>query len=206
MGLVLTQQVNLYQSEFRHEPVLFCAKNVQVFAAVFVVFLLLISTWDYWQVLNQSQQLDSLSAQQQVLNKTLMQEKLSAPAQQIDPQLALTVSHFEQEYHHKRQILDALSGQTFGNTRGFSGYLAGLARQSVAGLWITGLDIRRGGKSMGLRGSAFRAELVPLLMQRLSKEQDFSGTEFNSFSLQRQKKPQRVDFILHTDELSEIAE
>ena len=62
----------------------------------------------------------------------------------VDGKLKQQVEGFKKDVVTKQQVLDALSGQSFGNTSGFSGFFQGLAEQNVTGLWITNLNIRNG--------------------------------------------------------------
>jgi Tfp pilus assembly protein PilN len=83
------------------------------------------------------------------------------------------------------KLADALGAGGFGNAAGMSGYLIGLARQRIEGLWLTRIDIREGGDAINLSGRSITAEQVPQYLQRLSAEQAFKGRTFGGLAVQK---------------------
>ncbi len=198
MGLQLSQQVNLYQSEFKVHRELVCAKNVQSALIVMLLVLSLVSLYDYKFDRDQQEYLLKLQSQNKTLQQTLDVAKQSAPSLVIDKKLRQQVEYYKKDVLSKQQVLNALSGQSFGNTVGFSGFFKGIAKQNISGLWLTNLNIRSGGKDIGITGSAYRAEMIPDFLNKLSNEKEFKGTAFQSFQVNRQKNPIRVDFYVDT--------
>ncbi len=198
MGLQLTQQVNLFQFESNIQHELVCAKNVQIALILLLVGLSLLSLFDYKHERDQHSYLLTLQSQQQTLQQTLDLAKQSAPSMVIDNKLKQQVGNLKKDVVSKQLVLNALSGQSFGNTVGFSGFFKGLAKQNITGLWLTNLNIRSGGKDIGITGSAYRAEMIPDFLNKLSAEKVFQGTTFQSFQVNRQKNPIRVDFYVDT--------
>lgn len=96
-----------------------------------------------------------------------------------------------------------------GNTAGYSGYFKALARQSVDGLWLTGVSITGAGADIGVRGRALDPALVPGYLNRLTAEQVMQGKAFSSLQISQamlpkvgEQKPQfapYVDFNLQTN-------
>jgi hypothetical protein len=78
---------------------------------------------------------------------------------------------------------DELQRADFGNARGHSLYFSALARQTVSGLWLTGLSISGSGRDISIEGRALRAELVPQLIRRLASEPAFHGKSFASLDI-----------------------
>jgi hypothetical protein len=89
----------------------------------------------------------------------------------------------EREAADKARVLDLLSGETLGNTDGFSEHLAALGRRHPPGLWLDDVRIGEGGRQVLLRGNALRAELIPRFIEGLQMEPAFEGTAFQSFEL-----------------------
>jgi hypothetical protein len=198
MGLQLSQQVNLFQSEFHVRGDLMCAKNVQIGLAVTLSLLILISAFDFIKERSQSNYLLELQSQQTELEIVLQNAKQIAPSMVIDNRLKQRVATYQHDVAMKQQVLDALSGQSFGNTSGFSAFFKSLANQNVTGLWLTKLNISSGGKDIGISGSAFQPELVPDFLTGLSAETIFQGTNFQTFRVIREDNPVRVDFYVDT--------
>ena len=98
----------------------------------------------------------------------------------------------------RRQLIDSLSTRV-DDGAGMSVYLAGLARRRLDGLWLTGVQIAKGGAELQIKGSALDPELVPRLVQRLSAEAEFQGRKFRTLTIERpESDPKRVDFLLRT--------
>jgi hypothetical protein len=67
--------------------------------------------------------------------------------------------------------------------QGYSRYLAALARQTMPGVWLTGLDI--GGKSSALviKGRALDSALVPAYMRALNRAAPLAGRRVDELRL-----------------------
>ena len=198
MGLQLSQQINLFQFEFHSRRELVSAKNVQNLLIIMIALLGLMSVYDYFHERSQADYLVELQTQKAELEVSLQNTKQTAPSMVIDSKLKQQVDGFKNDVVTKQQVLDALSGQSFGNTSGFSGFFNGLAKQNVTGLWLTHFKIREGGKNIGITGSAYEPELVPDFLKKLSAERIFQGTNFQTFQVKREENPVRVDFYVDT--------
>ncbi|MFV2061476.1 MAG: PilN domain-containing protein [Gammaproteobacteria bacterium] len=198
MGLQLAQQVNLFQSEFHIRYDIVCARNVQMLLIVIVALLSAVSVYDYFRERSQNNYLVELQSQHTELEVQLQNTKQTAPSMIVDSNLKQRVTGFKRDVELKQQVLDALSGQSFGNTSGFSRFFKGLAKQNVAGLWLTSFKITNGGKDIGISGSAYQPELVPDFLSNLSAETIFQGTNFQTFQVKREENPTRVDFYIDT--------
>jgi hypothetical protein len=62
-----------------------------------------------------------------------------------------------------------------GNTEGFARYLSALARQTMAGVWITGMTIGGDEVELQLGGRVLRADLVPAYVRALNHEDVMRG-------------------------------
>ena len=70
-----------------------------------------------------------------------------------------------------------------GDTDGYAGYFKALARQSVAGLWLTGVTVSGGGRDIGIRGRTTDPATVPGYLARLTGEPLMQGKSFASLSI-----------------------
>ena len=61
-----------------------------------------------------------------------------------------------------------------------------LARQSLAGLWLTSFKVGNGGADMEIVGRALQPELVPSYIHRLNQERAMHGRAFDSLSMTQQ--------------------
>lgn len=194
----MSQQVNLYQPILRAQPKVFSALTILQFSGVLLLGLGLIYGYARWQDAKLGRDVISLQSRQDALLKRIEDFNTRFPIKQKNPDLERQLDGLTADRSGKARALEVLTGGVFGNTTGFSGYLEGLARQHVEGLWLTGVTISAGGEQLGLTGSTLDAQLVPRYLQQLSAEPSYKGREFKTFQMQRGEAPPRIDFTLHT--------
>lgn len=83
----------------------------------------------------------------------------------------------------RQEVLAALNGLATVEGARFSDFLAGLARQSVSGLWLTGFAVRQGGSDIEISGRMSAASLLPDYIRRLNAEKSFQGRRFIALDL-----------------------
>ncbi|HET7199599.1 MAG TPA: PilN domain-containing protein, partial [Burkholderiales bacterium] len=71
------------------------------------------------------------------------------------------------------------------NPNAYSEYLRAFARQTVQGVWLTGIQISEGGEQLSLTGRAVRADLVPVLIGRLRQEPVLRGRPLDALAITR---------------------
>lgn len=75
-----------------------------------------------------------------------------------------------------------------GDTRGYSAYMRGFARQIVDGLWLTEFSIGAAGKEIAIGGRALEAVLVPNYLTRLKQEEVMRGRTFDRLEMHLPKE------------------
>ena len=213
----ISQQVNLYQSQFRPE------KERMTLAHCLVILLLVTVIFGglSWLKVDQLKQIEQQVADQENQHQTMLVQlsKLAATRnehqQTAVKEIDITVK--EEELKARRELLDTLTGGKLGSTEGFSDYLLALSRQHVSGAWITGLSVQQGGMKLAIAGSSLKPELAPVYLQNLSKEKIFAGKTFGAMELSRQDKVSEegeqtaldlIDFIFRTgnDDMTQVEE
>lgn len=176
----MSQQINLYDASLQRKHDLLTARNV---AAACGVLLVLLVAWGglarsrlgglEGESRTLSPQVMALQAQRDAMTAQLSTMK---PDQQLEAELAAARARFDL---HTRQLSELKKG--VGNeANGFAEYLRGLARQTPAGLWLTGFAIADGGASMEIRGRMMDPALLPEYIRRLNGEHVFKGHEFSA--------------------------
>lgn len=100
-----------------------------------------------------------------------------------DPTLVAELKRREREADDKSRVLDLLSGESVGNTDGFSAHLAALGRRHPSGLWLENIQIASGGRQLLLAGRTLQANLVPKFLSALQAEPALAGTAFATFTM-----------------------
>lgn len=107
-----------------------------------------------------------------------------------DARLAAEITALQSQLSLRTAIIDTLKSGALGTTLGFSEYLRAFSRESVAGLWLTGFDIRSAGNQLTLEGRTLGAELLPEYLKRLNRESVLQGRQFSALSLRRPPPPE----------------
>jgi Fimbrial assembly protein (PilN) len=116
-----------------------------------------------------------------------------------DPALVAELKRREREADDKSRVLDLLSGESVGNTAGFSAHLTALGRRHPRGLWLENIRIAAGGRQLMLVGRTLHAALVPQYLSELQSEPALAGTAFATFTMAADDRtPTPLRFALAT--------
>ncbi len=196
---MIHQQINLYQTGFRRQRIVFSGMAMLQVAGIVLGGLLAIYGYASWQVHGLNLERSTLDDQRDAITKTVEQLSQKYPAKKKSKLLEQEITRLTAERDQSRRLIDILAGRTLGDTKGFGDHLEALARRHVSGTWLTEVTIGEGGEVVDLLGTALSPDLVPLYIQRLSDESIFHGLAFNMMTLeQASEDPSQVDFTLRT--------
>lgn len=100
-----------------------------------------------------------------------------------DPKLLGDVADAQSTLEQRQAALQMLRAGGLGHAQGHAAALQAFARQSIDGLWLTGLAIDRG--DMALRGRALNPALIPAYVGRLNQEAALQGRAFRALDIAR---------------------
>ena len=180
----MSQQINLYNPALLPKPDAFSGRMILITLSTLCVALLLAfaaSAWLASRAVSREQLSASTLAQLQTEITRLSQETGGRkPSSQLSAELlsldALLAQHNE--------VIAVLKSGVLGDTKGVSEYFRAFARQGVDGLWLTGFTVVGAGKDISIEGRTLRADLVPLYIQRLGREDALRGHGFATLSVQ----------------------
>jgi len=116
-------------------------------------------------------------------NARLAAANAEFPPRQKDATLDAQMIEAERQLAALRHISGVVARGELGDTSGFSGYFRALARQSVQGLWLTGVSVAGGGRQIGIRGRSLDPASVPGYLNRLTQEPLMQGKTFSSLQI-----------------------
>ena len=190
----MRQQVNLFLPMFRKERKVFSARTLLLICTLALVALLFAYGYSRWQLARLDGTLADLREQHAALASQLA--TLKPPAADI-PALDARMKTLKARLQARRQLVNDINGLIEANRRGFAGQFRALAREHVAGLWLTGLEINRQRDGVVLKGVALEPQLVPAYLQKLPVQGAFRGVDFHTVELKRDGKQRRhIDFVL----------
>lgn len=135
-----------------------------------------------------------------------MQQRIAEAA--VDRFLEAELSRLREARARLQVNLGAIARHSARSRTGFSEFFAGLARNTLEGLWLDNVGLSAGGAEMRLKGQAVEPELVPRLLQALSAERAFLGRTFRKVSFERQPRDagSTVEFELRSAPAQEVGD
>ncbi len=196
---MITQQVNLYQNQFREKALPFSAR--QIFS-LFVILLVGSATASYFIETNlDNAKRENFAVKQS--QKTITDELNAANAELAkllaDKRMDQDIAGISREVNARKKVLAFVRANQFGSGQGFSPYLVALSNLHVTDVWLDQISLAE--NYLKIRGSALSADLVPAYFGRFSEESVFQGNRFNIFQLDRKQETDwKVDFEIATNE------
>jgi len=179
----MSQQINLFNPAFQPQKKLFSV-NAMV-AALGVLVLGLAGAGVYAKVRVARLEAEVARGEQQV---QAAQKRLEAAAAEFAPRakdgrLEAELAGAQAEHDALQRVAGVIQRGDLGNTEGYAEYFRALARQSVEGLWLTGVTIGGAGVEIGVRGRALDPSLVPGYLARLRNERVLQGKPVGSMQI-----------------------
>lgn len=181
----MSQQINLFNPALRQQRARLNSGNLGLAVAGVLVLLVAFTVFSGWRA-------DRLNAEAQALDAQLKgeQARLASLSRQVaeqkpDAKIAGELAQAEGLLAARKEVVSVLESGVIGKTEGYSENMRAFARQSVAGLWLTGFAISGGGNDMEIHGRTLSAESVPAYIRRLNAEKVFSGRSFAALNMKR---------------------
>lgn len=192
------QQINLYQDILRGERAV-SAATLALWLGVPLALLLFLTGLLFWQTTALRRELGGLQREELQQVAHLAELAKAYPPRQQNQQLAEEVARLAAARDARGPLLQVIEAKSRGNRSGFSGFLEGLARPALAGIWLRRIDIDGGGSRLLLEGRTQEPRLAPRYLQQLAEEQVFAGIEFERLQMTRPTDdPDCIDFTLQT--------
>lgn len=202
----MIQQVNLYQPNDATDSTVLTNPYMLTVLAVSLL-LALMSGWGINNLHSNRNERKQMLAQIQQTQTRLQELRAQNPNQQIDSLLNQELQQTQSYYQNLSQILELLADTQSDRIKGYSGYFSALAEQADNNVWITGIRINSETGNITLKGSTFKADQIPLLLQRLQKTSAFKGRHFARLSIQQEPQtPEQVDFSVSSSQVPEKEE
>lgn len=208
----MNQNINLYHPIFRKQAKKFSARTMLQAAGILVGATLAIYAFNLTQVASLRAQVAEAQRQADVATKRLTEVTQKFAGHIVATGVGDEIVRLEQELSARNSLQQLIGQGSLGNAEGYSEFFVAFARQHVAGLWITRLDIAGSGESMILEGRSSAPDLVPRYVQKLSQEPRLSGTQFRLFEVTRPApvakgpQPHYVEFRIGTARADNAAE
>jgi hypothetical protein len=179
----MSQQINLFNPLLLQPKKYFSALTMAQTLGILLLALFAV----YGALAYQTRQLERRAFDGEAALKA-DQERLLAVTKQFSPAgrskaLADELARTEREVDMRARLLDSMRVGELGNTEGVSRFFTAFARQTVPGVWLTGVTIAAGGHELALRGRALQPDLVPQYLRALNREEVMKGRSVTELKL-----------------------
>jgi hypothetical protein len=179
----MSQQINLFNADFLQKKKVFTANTMAIALGVLVLGLVSVGVAARVRVASLQAQADSGAAQLEKTQKRLASVTAEFTPKKEDPRLAEELSLAQGELLGLKEVAGVIERGELGDKQGYAEYFRALARQSVEGLWLTGVRIEGAGRDIGVRGRAMDPAMVPGFLGRLRNERVMQGKPVGSLQI-----------------------
>jgi hypothetical protein len=179
----MSQQINLFNPQFQPQKKLFTVGGMACTLGVLVVGIAVAGVFAKVRVARLEAEVAQGEERVQKAQKRLEVATAEFAPRTKDARLEAELAEAQNERDALRRVADVIQGGDLGNTQGYAEYFRALARQSVDGLWLTGVSITGAGMDIGVRGRALDAALVPGYLARLRNERILQGKPVGSMQI-----------------------
>lgn len=177
----MSQQINLYNPVFLQQKKIFTARAMA--QASGVLLLGCAAMVMYGKVSVAALEKDAAATAALLKQKQARLEVVNTEFAPRQKNLALEakIAQSDAELRAMQGVETVLQKGSMGNSAGYSETFRALARQSVSGLWLTG--VRLSGSELDVRGRTLDAALVPGYISRLRQEPVMQGKSFAALDM-----------------------
>lgn len=192
------QQINLYQSASSNEGE---GPSIIVIAAI-VGVVTLGCVGDYasllWGKYKLNSELKTTETAAVKIEQQLANFKQGFRDPVLDETLPQQLARKQQENARFMRAMAYVQGQLQTASKGFGDPLQALADHHSNGVWLTHIDLRKGGSQINLSGMTAEANNIPKYFGSLSQSDAFKGQRFTGFEISRsEKQPELLSFSLN---------
>lgn len=184
----MSQQINLLNPLFLSQQKYFSAVAMLQALGLLLVGLVIAAVYltiERGRLAKEVQETARLHKVQEARFKTLSFELSPDRMQQ---ELEVGLKAVEQQIAAHRTLLNQLDAGVSGPSAGYAPLLQALSRQTMEGLWLTGIRVEAGSQQISLQGRARSEELIPPYISRLGRESMLRGKSFEKLELSRKSE------------------
>jgi len=179
----MAQQINLFNPVFLKQKRYFSA--VTMVQALGLVVAGVLAFYGYTTYESSAQARIAADASRQLASQT---QQVGALTREYSPQgrsrqLQEELVRVNARLKQREEALALLQTGGLGNTAGFARYLAALARQSIGGVWLTGVSVSGDEVDLILAGRVLQPDLVPAYLRALNREEVMRGRRVSELRL-----------------------
>lgn len=184
----MNQQINLYSPIFRKQEKKFSSVTMLQAAVLLIAGIAVMYGYTTWRTQSLRAHQQAVATQLSTSLARLAEVSAKLPTRRADPRLEREVNDLERRIQAVQMIRNVSGRDLFKGGAGYADTLVALARQSMAGLWLTGITITGASETLVLAGRTQDPQRVPGYLQRLSSERTLAGLKFEIFQITRPER------------------
>ncbi|MHB1543795.1 MAG: PilN domain-containing protein [Gammaproteobacteria bacterium] len=165
----MQQEINLYQPLFHKRSIPLSGKAIAQMLLLLLCGIAIVYAYEWTVLASADSGLRHLNHEQAHLTERLATLTREVHAHRKSPLLEARLRQLGRALLEKENALKLLNTRRYGNLRGFSDEIEALSRAIVPGLWFQAIRIRKGGRTLTLKGHALKGSDVPRFLKQLSR-------------------------------------
>ncbi len=179
----MSQQINLFNPQFLQKEKYFSAVTMAQAVGLLVLGVAAFYLYASWQDRELARQTAESSRAYDLQKQQFTRAAAELNPDKVEAQIDQDLKNTEAAIALRRVLLGEI--RAGGGSSAYSEYLRAFARQTVQGLWLTGIQIEEGGGQLNLSGRALQPDLVPALIARLKQESILRGRSLDALAISR---------------------
>ena len=197
------QQVNLYLEEFKSIEPEYSANTIFLLIGYVLFFGIAISIGLFVLTLKEKSINTELTKQTEYWKEQFDIAYQQNPEPKISEVLLKTIDGYEAQIKRNDNVLEYLDGRNeVVKKQVFSIYLEGLTEIKQDNLWLTKIEITKGGEALSLYGRTLDPSSLPEYIRKISELEIFKSMQFEVFDLKRDGS--QLKFVV-SSELKEMS-
>jgi Fimbrial assembly protein (PilN) len=181
----LSQQINLFNPLFLKQKRYFSAVTMLQALGLLVLGMAGFYAFTVWQDGQLARQVEESTRTYEQQKQQFARVTTDLSPERREAQLDNELKNTESAIAARQALLRDMQMGITSDSTGYSEYLRAFARQTVQGLWLTGIQIAGGDGQLMVSGRALEADLVPVLIGRLKREPVLSGRLLEGLTISR---------------------
>ncbi len=179
----MSQQINLLNPALIRQKDLLNTTTLVIMLGLVCMLMLGYYSYVQKQLSTQTKQRNQMANELSAAQEQLKQTALLHTPRALNKALLDQITQLEQKEKMQQQVLQTVNQSSASPDKGYAALMRAFAKQSLNGLWLTGISIDSVTEQLIISGRALQADLVPDYISRLGNEPALKGKLFSSLNM-----------------------
>ncbi|MBQ5964132.1 PilN domain-containing protein [Massilia sp. ZL223] len=179
----MSQQINLFNPAFQPQKKVLTAATMAVSLALLAGGVGALASYGKMQTARLQEEANVGALRLEQKQARLASVSTEFAPRQKNREIDAQILEAEAQLAALRNISRVIERGELGDTSGYAGYFKALARQTVPGLWLTGVSVSGAGQEIGIKGRSTDPATLPGYLNRLTQEPLMRGKSFTSLQI-----------------------